>query len=307
MIDAGTRQSATTDLGVVRLRIHDLDLEVRTDTPAVLDAVTTSYSAFLADDVAPSSTGTGARANAEWVVTRRSDDGWELSHGRGETVGTAHETGAVLGTLDRIVMSVIGGLGERGIIGTHAGALCINGRAVVLAGKSGAGKSTLTLALLRNGASFLTDELTLIGPDDRTVLPYPRALHVSPSTVELVPEFRFLQTRPRQDLGGGSEWSVSTADLDRAFGSVVAGPTPLGAIVLLDERGDAIEAPSISPVTGAETAIALLRGTPAAGDDFSGTLARLAAIAGSVPTLRLRATELSWTAAVLRDHLAALP
>ena len=57
--------------------------------------------------------------------------------------------------------------------------------------------------------------------------------------------------------------------------SSVAAPAPLTAIVLLDERGDASDAPSIAPVTGAEAAIALVRGTPAAAHDFAGTLGRL--------------------------------
>ena len=87
----------------------------------------------------------------------------------------------------------------------------------------------------------------------------------------------------------------------------MAASAPLTAIVLLDERGDASDAPSIAPVTGAEAAIALVRGTPAAAHDFAGTLGRLGGvIPGSVPTLRLRATELDRTSAALRDHLVSL-
>ena len=163
----------------------------------------------------------------------------------------------------------------------------------------------MTLALLRAGAALLTDELTLIAGDDRTVLPYPRALHVSPTTVELVPELAFLHERPRQDLGGGSEWSVAIDDLWRAFGTVVAPPTPLAAIIQLEERGDPAAEPRIEPLSGAETAIALVRGTPAAARDFAGTLARLGAIAGTVPTLRLRATGLDRTAAAINEHMAS--
>ena len=88
------------------------------------------------------------------------DEGaYALEHGRGGPIRASGETEAILGTLDRVVMAVIGGLGDRGIIGTHAGAVAIDGRAVVLAGSSGAGKSTLTLALLRAGS---------VSPDRRT-------------------------------------------------------------------------------------------------------------------------------------------
>jgi energy-coupling factor transporter ATP-binding protein EcfA2 len=272
---------------------------VRSDLPAVLDAVVTSYRAFLTDP-----DDTGSERTTAWIATRMTEAGHEV-RGHDGALGLARdETDAVLGTLDRIVEAVIGGLAARGIVGTHAAALAIDGRAVVLAGRSGAGKSTLTLALLRAGAALLTDELTLIAGDDRTVLPYPRALHVSPTTVELLPELEFLHERPRQDLGGGSEWSVGVDDLKRAFGTVVAPATPLASIILLEARGAPADEPLIEPMSGAEAAIGLVRGTPAAARDFAGMLARVGGIAGSVPTYRLRATELARTAAAIRDHVA---
>jgi hypothetical protein len=47
----------------------------------------------------------------------------------------------------------------------HAAALWLDDGAVVLAGPSGAGKTTLTLALLRRGARYLTEEVVLLGAD----------------------------------------------------------------------------------------------------------------------------------------------
>ena len=269
----------------VRLRVHGLDIVVRSDVPLVIDTVATSYAAFQVTD----QTGGPATCVIETWSTTASD-----------------ESAAVLGTLDRVVMQVLDGLGERGIVGTHAAAVAIDDRTVVLAGRSGAGKSTLTLALLRDGARLLTDELTLVDRDDRTILPYPRALHVSPWTVDLLPELAFLRDRPRQALGADLEWAVSTADLAQAFGATVAAPTRLGAVVILDERGDVADEPRIERLTGAQAALELARGTPAAARDFAGTIARLASIAGSVPTLRVRATELERTVRALLDHLAVI-
>jgi hypothetical protein len=271
----------------VRIRIHGLDIGVRSGLPAVLDTVATSYRAFLVE-----ATPTSAEDRIVWIDAPPTG---------------GDEIGAILGTLDRIVDAVIDGLGAERIVGTHAASVVVDGRAVVMAGRSGAGKSTLTLAMLRDGASLLTDELSLVAPDDRTVLPYPRALHVSPTTVELLPELGFLATRPRQDLGAGSEWSVTVEDLERAFGTAVAPPSPLVAIVLLDDRGDPAEEPAIESVSGAEATITLLRGTPAAARDFGTTMARLGAIAGCVPAFRLRATDVTRTAAALRAHMAGIP
>ena len=284
MIGAVYRRPLPGVVGDVRLSIDGVGICVRSDEPAVIDAVATSYAAFRVADATPDGQ---AEVSIETLRATGRD-----------------ETSMILGALDRIVMAVIDGMAQRGVLGIHAAAVVVGGRAVVLAGRSGAGKSTLTLALLRAGADLLTDELTLIDREGSTILPYPRALHVSPPTVALIPELGFLTERPRRALGADLEWSVSTADLARAFSTKVAGPSPLGAIVLLEPRGDPSEDPKIEPIGAAQAAMELARGTPASARDFMGTVRRLASIAGSVPTVRLVATDLGRTTGMLLDHLA---
>lgn len=283
-----------------RFAIHGLEIGLRSDVPAVVEAVARSYDAFRIDGPIV------AGDSADWIEVRRGASGHLLSDRRGRFLTPGGEDAAILGTLDRFVTAVLDGLGQRGILGTHAAVVAVGGRAVLLAGPSGRGKSTLTLALLRDGATWLTDELALVDVDDRTILPYPRALHVSPATVELLPALGFLRVRPRYVLGGESEWSVSVADIAGAFGSAVAGPTPLAMIVVLDERGGATEEPALLPISPAEATIALMRGTPAATTDFGGTLRRLGTIASLVPTIRLGATDPARTSARLVDHVAGL-
>lgn len=59
----------------------------------------------------------------------------------------------------------------------HAGVVGWRGRAIVLPGPSHSGKTTLVAALLRRGASYLSDEYAVIDPSGR-VHPYPRAPRV---------------------------------------------------------------------------------------------------------------------------------
>jgi hypothetical protein len=283
--------------------IHGLAIGLRSSVPAVTDVVARSYAAFAV----PAPSGASTADPDTWIDVRADRGGYRLSVDRGWSILARDETAATLGTLDRIVIAVLGGLAERGVLGTHAGVVAIDGRAVLLAGPSGRGKSTLTLALLRARAALLTDELALVAADGRTVLPYPRALHVSLNTVALVPGLDFLQGRPRQALGGESEWSVSATDIAAAFGASVAGPTPLGLIVLLGERLDAGASPRIEPVPAAVAVMELLRGTPAAATDFPTTMRRLGTIAEAVPTVRLWAADPVQTAAELRDYVAGLP
>jgi len=284
-----------------RYAIHGMELVVETDVFAAAEAVAMSYGAFvMGPDHAP-------LADRATISAWRTDDGTLLTDHLGRTTVTTVQAGAVLGLLDRVVMAVLDRLRAQGILGTHAGVVERDGRAVLLSGRSGRGKSTLTLGLLRRGAGWLTDELALIAADDVTVLPYPRALHVSPATAALLPELSFLHERARHDLGGGSEWSVVPADLARAFGTGPSGPARLAAILLLDGDPDPARDPEISRVAPAVATMELLRGTPAAADDFAGTMRRLSDIAVRVATARLRVGELDRTAALVGDWLGKLP
>jgi hypothetical protein len=293
--------AAAVDRRRARYAIHGLDLSVETDHPPAAAAVAMAYGAFaVGPDHAP-------QLDRATISARLAADGVLLTDHLGRTALTTTETGVVLGLLDRVVVAVLDRLRAQGILGTHAGVVEFEGRALLLSGRSGRGKSTLTLGLVRRGAGWLTDELALIAPDDVTMLPYPRALHVSPATADLLPELAFLHERPRYDLGGGSEWSVAPADLARAFGTGTSGAARLAAILLLDSEPDPDRAPEIIPVAPAVAAMELLRGTPAAVDDFAGTMRRLSDITVRVATARLRMGELDRTARLVSAWMRGLP
>lgn len=61
----------------------------------------------------------------------------------------------------------------------HAGAVALNGRALLLPGRSGAGKSRLVAALLEAGASYLSDEYAPLDRRGR-VHPWPLPLQLPP-------------------------------------------------------------------------------------------------------------------------------
>ena len=202
---------------------------------------------------------------------------------------------ALLDLLDRIVHTLLARLLARGIYAFHAGAVVHSGVALALVGRSGQGKTTLTLGLLRRGMGLLSDELTVVEPSARRIVPYHRSLHLRPGTLDLIPELRFLRQRPRHQLGGGSEWAVAPHDLARAFPGCLAEAAPLRAVLLLDGMPHADAQPAITPVPAALAAIEVLRGAWAAAVDFDGTLAHIGQLLDSASCARIRVGALEPT------------
>jgi hypothetical protein len=268
--------------------VHGVRIDVRSDDHEVLERIDDSYGSFRVE--------TDAGADAVHLELVHDAFGVVARDDRGSYIRHDDDASALIALFDLVVEHVEDGLRDRGILAIHAGAVATANGAVIVAGPSGAGKTTQVLGLLRHGACLLSDELALIARDGSTVLPFPRALHVRPATLDLVPELAFLNDLPRYDHGGGSEWSVDAARLQMTFGLPQAGPTPLAAIVLLDGPPDPDGTPHVEPVAGAIAVMELLRGTPAAADDFAGVMRHLGPIVASVPCGRIRPGPLDLTA-----------
>lgn len=71
----------------------------------------------------------------------------------------------------------------------HAAVLEKHGFALILPGDPGAGKSTLCAALANRGWRLLSDELTLVSPQDGTVFPLPRPISLKNESIEVIRAF----------------------------------------------------------------------------------------------------------------------
>lgn len=293
----GARSTTTSGL----FRVHGVEFVIETDVKRAWQAVHESYRAFWQSDPLP------IAAKPPRLRLWRTPRGYRLVAPSGRTAEIVDPDVAVVALLDLVTRQLHEGLHARRILGIHAGAVEVGGRAVVMSGASGRGKSTLTLGLLRRGAGWLTDELALVAPDDATILPFPRGLHVRPTTLDLVPELDFLRERPRQELGGGSEWSVGAADLAAAFATRIAAPTPLAGILLLDGTPDPSRRARIVAMPAALATMELLRGTPAAAFDFTATMQRLSGVSAAVRTARIAVGELDDSAAAIIEWLGSPP
>lgn len=81
----------------------------------------------------------------------------------------------------------------------HGACVNLGGKGVLLCGESGAGKSSLAYACARSGWSFLSDDSSNLvrTSDDRTVIGNPFQIRFRPSAVDLFPELRAYEVRPR--------------------------------------------------------------------------------------------------------------
>lgn len=124
----------------------------------------------------------------------------------------------------------------------HAGAVEVDGQALVLPAEMEAGKTTLVTGLVRAGCGYLSDELACIPDPGTHVRPYPKSLSLDPGSWHLFPE---LAPSASSLAASPNQWLV-TADTIRP-GASRCEPHPLGRVVLPIHR------------SGATTSIARLR------------------------------------------------
>lgn len=71
----------------------------------------------------------------------------------------------------------------------HAAVLERGGRAVILPAPPGSGKSTLCAALAHRGWRLLSDELTLIRPQDGLIVPLPRPISLKNASIDVIRDY----------------------------------------------------------------------------------------------------------------------
>ena len=183
----------------------------------------------------------------------------------------------------------------------HAAGLAIRGRGVLIAGTSGAGKSTTSVALVRAGFDFLSDDTVFLTstPDGIWVAGFPDEVDVSERTVAMVPELGHLAGSP---LAPGREKHSFRAQ-------EVYGITPLDGCrpaVVIAPQVTAGSGSEFEPLAPSQALVGLLpnvlltepRATRA-------HLEMLAALVESVPCLTFRVgSDLDALAACVADLLS---
>lgn len=273
-------------------------VQVLANDPEAFVRVSETYAAFERPHTPPP-------VFRAWLMSGA--EGVEVGDTRGYARRWPDVAAATIDLLDRMVHGVLAAFHARGIYAIHAGACVHLGAAMLIAGRSGQGKTTLVLGLLRKGFGLLSDEFAVAEPGTQRLLPYQRSIHIRPGTPELIPELAWVAERPQVRLGGGIEWTLTSSDLERSFPGCLAEPAPLRHVLLLEGAPQPTAKPSIEPVAGAVAAMALVRGTWAASQDFAAGLARIASLLDGVRCARLRVGALDATTEHIASWLEAQP
>jgi len=168
----------------------------------------------------------------------------------------------------------------------HAGVVASGGRAIVLPGHSFAGKTTLVSALIRQGATYLSDECAVLDADG-LVHPYARSLSVR-----------------GPDAKRGTRLEVTTAVSATSLGAEVADQAlPIALIATVNYRSGASWNPEFG--TPAEGALALMSHAVNARTAPEETLRLVSAAAEDATVLHGERGDAEQAAAELLKLLAA--
>lgn len=125
----------------------------------------------------------------------------------------------------------------------HAASLAWGDDGVIFPAASGRGKTTLALGLVKRGFRFLSDELAWLDSRSVSVEPFPRRVHVSDHSLQLLSLPPGPEARAFSREGGTQEWALDPTDVAP---DVEIGPARLRHVVFLNGFG---EAPRLRPLS----------------------------------------------------------
>jgi hypothetical protein len=263
-------------------RIYDFPFRLRTNVSDVQCLMTGLYRDFEA----PSPDG----PEVEAILQRDDEDhfSWRI----GEKAGTTSTLSSALWNLEAAVCETII-RSQRRAIAIHAATIQFEDSVAMLAGSSQVGKTTLSLALARRGFPVRGDDVALVEPERRHVLPIPRCFHVDDQGAGLLeangPPLPAAWTRFR---------FIVPNDFSARAGS------PGRARWLIFMRGPRAEHPSIAAISQAEMTARLLSETGQGPLSDSETVAVICGLAADASCFMLTPGPLSETADAVATLLA---
>lgn len=173
----------------------------------------------------------------------------------------------------------------------HAAALTWQESGLILSGTSGQGKSSLSLALIKHGCKFLSDDIACVDPARNQLEPFARKLNLRQRGLPILN--RLL---PKKEIIPGS------TDMEEIFPDSIGGPAPLRCLFLL--RGFADQA-TIRPVPQHQALLEALQNSHTLVQQPAQALLRFAPLFSRMRCYELLAGDLDTTAALICNRMEA--
>jgi len=148
-------------------------------------------------------------------------------------------------------------LRRRGVLTLHASSVCVSGNAVMLCGSSASGKSTTAAALALHGVPVLTDDISPVKEEKRSLYVepgYPRVC-LWPNSVEIL--FGAPEALPRLT----PTWEKYFLALDGVRAAFESKKRRLAVVYLFGERSDEADAPRIEDCGMRDALLELVQNT----------------------------------------------
>jgi hypothetical protein len=184
------------------------------------------------------------------------------------------------------------------LLAVHAGAVSWGDAGAVLPGASGSGKSTMVAALVEAGCEYLSDEAALIDLGSGLIRPYPRALWMSETSIDLLGRLR---ERLPPELGASDRWERHVPP-DALRPSAIGGSCELRCVIVPEHVPGAMTV--LEPIRRSQAVLALMTNAFNFAEFKGAGLVALAAIAQHISAYRLRMGELSAAVDLVMEALA---
>ncbi len=178
----------TTGTAQVAIESHGVRLDIELDDRSLMPAVVALLPPGWVE-------GNASSVDATLALSREGAAHFRVMY-EGEAISGPVDLDVALAFLEERIRGTVAVM-ARDRVFIHAGTVAYDGRAIVLPGDSFAGKTTLVAALVREGATYYSDEFAVLDPEGY-VHPYPKLLSIRGARDEAAAAV------PASELGGAT-------------------------------------------------------------------------------------------------------
>jgi hypothetical protein len=180
--------------------------------PSLRDVVDTAFGPLRSE---------AARARHEVVVTEDGEGRFSIARDHHAPIPNLSRSEIPAFLMEQVIWCLTAGM--TGMLALHAGAVALNGKAILIPGRTGVGKSSLIAWFVANGFDYLSDEIVVLVEPPAEIVGLSRAIVSKEGASERIAQMAAFQNVASVSLGGRTiAWAApSIAKSARRCGLIV--------------------------------------------------------------------------------------